>query len=85
MRILGKIVAEARRRRVFRTAGLYIVGAWVLLQVADLALNALEWPGGLLRYFWLAAFAGFPVALIFGWHYELSPLGIRRTSPAGRT
>ena len=32
------LLAEARRRRVFRTGGLYIVGAWALLQVADLAL-----------------------------------------------
>lgn len=82
MRAVAAFFAEARRRRVFRTAGLYIVGAWVLLQVADLALGSLELPGGLLRYFWLAAFAGFPVALILGWRYEISPVGIRRTTPA---
>ena len=81
-RIAG-FVAEARRRRVFRTAGLYVVGAWVLLQVADLALQSAELPDSLLRYFWLAAFAGFPVALIFGWYYEITPDGIRKTLPAG--
>ena len=80
---LAGFIAEARRRRVFRTAGLYIVGAWVLLQVADLALESLELPGGLLRYFWYAAFAGFPVALIFGWFYDVTAEGIRRTQPAG--
>ena len=68
---------------MFRTAGLYIVGAWVLLQVADLALQSAELPEGLLRYFWLAAFAGFPIALIFGWYYEITPAGIRKTAPAG--
>jgi TolB-like protein len=78
-------IAEARRRRVFRTAGLYIVGAWVLLQVADLALESLELPAGLLRYFWYAAFAGFPVALVFGWFYDVTAEGIRRTQPAGDT
>ena len=55
---LGGLIAEARRRRVFRTAGLYIVGAWVLLQVADLALQSAELPESLLRFFWLAALAG---------------------------
>jgi TolB-like protein len=75
-------VAEARRRRVFRTGGLYIVGAWALLQVADLALEALGLPGELLRYFWYAAFAGFPIALIFGWYYEITADGIRKTLPA---
>ena len=77
-----ELIAEARRRRVFRTAGLYIVGAWVLLQVADLALESLGLPGELLRYFWYAAFAGFPVALIFGWYYEITGDGIRKTLPA---
>jgi len=79
----SQLISEARRRRVFRTAGLYVVGAWVLLQVADLALQSAELPDSLLRYFWMAAFAGFPVALIFGWYYEITPDGIRKTLPAG--
>jgi serine/threonine-protein kinase len=79
---LGGLIAEARRRRVFRTAGLYIVGAWVLLQVADLALESADLPSSLLRYFWMAAFVGFPIALIFGWYYEITPAGIRKTLAA---
>jgi TolB-like protein len=79
MRRLVSLLAEARKRRLFRTAGLYIVGAWVLLQVADLALESLELPGGLLRYFWLITFAGFPLALLFGWYYDITADGIRRT------
>ena len=71
MGTFSRFVAEARRRRVFRTGGLYIVGAWVVLQVADLAL----------RYFWYAAFAGFPLALIFGWYYDITSDGIRKTPP----
>lgn len=78
---IRKFLQEARRRRVFRTGGLYIVGAWVLLQVGDLALESLEMPAVLLRYFWIAAFAGFPVALLFGWYYEITPDGIRKTPP----
>ncbi len=82
MGTLSGLIAEARRRRVFRTGGLYIVGAWALLQVADLALESLGMPDELLRYFWYAAFAGFPVALVFGWYYEITPEGIRKTPPA---
>ena len=67
---------------MFRTAGLYIVGAWVLLQVADLALESVGLPDNLLRFFWIAAFAGFPVALIFGWFFDVTADGIRRTLPA---
>jgi TolB-like protein len=79
---LSRFIAEARRRRVFRTAGLYIVGAWVLLQVADLALESIGLPDSLLRFFWIAAFAGFPVALIFGWFFDVTVDGISRTLPS---
>jgi TolB-like protein/Tfp pilus assembly protein PilF len=82
MGYLARFLTEARRRKVFRTAGLYVVGAWVLLQVADLALESLGQPGEMLRYVWVLAFAGFPLALIFGWYYDISVAGIRRTSPA---
>jgi TolB-like protein len=78
---LSGILAEARRRRVFRTGGLYIVGAWALLQVADLALASLSLPESLLRFFWIAAFFGFPVALVFGWYFDVTAAGIRRTQP----
>jgi TolB-like protein/Tfp pilus assembly protein PilF len=57
------------------------VGAWVLLQVVALALQALELPDALLRYFWSAAFIGFPIALLFSWYYDITAAGIRRTPP----
>ena len=40
MGAFSNFAAEARRRRVFRTGGLYIVGVWAILQVADLALES---------------------------------------------
>jgi TolB-like protein/Tfp pilus assembly protein PilF len=79
---IHQFVAEARRRRVFRTLGLYIVGAWALLQVADLALESMDLPGALLRFFWYAAFAGFPIAAIFGWFYDITAAGITKTPSA---
>ena len=79
MGTLSRVVAEARRRRVFRTAGLYVVGAWVLLQVADLALGSMDLPDSLLRFFWFAAFIGFPIALVFGWYFDVTAEGIHRT------
>ena len=35
---------ELRRRRVFNTVAIYIVGAWVALQVSDLAFPGLGIP-----------------------------------------
>jgi TolB-like protein len=79
---LVRFVRELRRRRVFRTAALYIVGAWLVMQVADVTFPALEIPERAVRYVLFAALAGFPVALVFGWFYDIGPSGIRRT-PAG--
>jgi TolB-like protein len=72
---------ELRRRKVFRLAALYIVGAWVVLQVADLAFESWDIASSALRYVWLGAILGFPVALIFGWRYDITGHGIVRTPP----
>jgi TolB-like protein/Tfp pilus assembly protein PilF len=79
---LKKLIRELRRRRVLRVVAGYVVAAWVLLQVADLAFESLELPGRALSYVWFALFVGFPVALIFGWRYDLTTEGIVRTVPA---
>jgi len=72
---------ELRRRKVFRLAALYIVGAWVVLQVADLAFESWGISSSALRYVWLGAILGFPIALIFGWRYDITSRGIVRTPP----
>lgn len=83
MRRFGQFIRELRRRRVFRTAGFYVVGAWVLVQVFALAFQSFDIPNAALRYVWLAAIVGFPLALIFGWRYDITPQCIVRTPPAG--
>lgn len=83
MNKLWQIVREMRRRHVLRTAGIYIVSAWVLLQVVALAFQSFDIPETALRYVWIAAIGGFPLALIFGWRYDVTSAGIVRTLPAG--
>jgi len=79
---LARMIRELRRRRVFRTAALYVVGTWVLLQVCDVVFPALDIPEHALRYVLTAAVMAFPVALVFGWFYDIGADGIRRTGPA---
>lgn len=78
----GNIFSELRRRRLFNTVALYIVGAWVTLQVADLAFPGMDIPDSAIRYVWIGAFALFPLVLVFGWRYDISAGGIKRTPPA---
>jgi len=79
----SSFLREMRHRHVFRTGGIYIVGAWVLLQVISLAFQSFGVPDAAMQYIWIAAIAGFPLALIFGWRYDITPQGIVRTPPAG--
>lgn len=71
--------SETRRRKLFRVTVLYILAAWVVLQVADLAFPGLDIPESAIRYVWMGAFFGFPLALLAGWFYDITPKGILRT------
>ena len=70
---------ELKRRKVVRVCIAYIVGAWVLLQVADATFEPLNLPQwSTTMVLWLLVL-GFPVALILAWALEITPQGIRRT------
>jgi TolB-like protein/tetratricopeptide (TPR) repeat protein len=68
---ISQFVQEARRRHMFRVVGLYVVGAWALLQVADLAFESWGISSAALRHVWIGALLAFPVALILGWRYDI--------------
>jgi TolB-like protein/Tfp pilus assembly protein PilF len=79
---LKNLLTELRRRRVFRMTAIYVVASWVVVQVASETFPAINIPEGAIRYVWVAALIGFPVALLFSWKYDLTPAGIRRTPGA---
>jgi len=70
--------AELKRRNVIRMAGLYLVGAWLLIQVASTMLPAFDVPGWVLRALIITLALGFIPALIFSWVFELTPQGLKR-------
>jgi len=81
-----KIIAflkEARRRRVFPVTGIYIVGAWITVQVCSEVFPALDIPANAIRFVWLGVILGFPLSLLFSWFYDVTTEGIVRTPPAG--
>jgi TolB-like protein len=72
------LVAELRRRNVIRMAGLYMVGAWLAVQVAGTVLPMFGAPAWLPRSIVILLMIGFVPALVFAWVFELTPDGIRR-------
>lgn len=72
------LVAELRRRNVFRMAGLYLVGAWLLVQVAATLLPVFDAPAWVMKVLVGLLAAGFVAALVFSWVFELGPAGLVR-------
>jgi TolB-like protein len=76
------LMRELRRRRVLGTVALYIVAAWVVIQVASELFPGLDIPNRAIRYVWVAVTLGFPIAVLFAWRYQITSEGIVRTPPA---
>ncbi|HEY0673857.1 MAG TPA: hypothetical protein VGD27_16385, partial [Longimicrobiales bacterium] len=68
---LERLVAELRRRRVFRTAAAYLATAFVVLQVADLTFEPLGLPASAYRILIIIAGVGFPLALAASWFFDV--------------
>jgi adenylate cyclase len=79
--------AELKRRNVIRAAGLYLVGAWLLTQVASTVLPMFGAPDWLPRSIVVLLAIGFIPALIFSWVFELTPQGLKRDEdvPVGQS
>ncbi len=72
------LVAELRRRNVFRVAAAYLVVGWLLTEVLTTILPTLGAPDWAARAVILIFAFGFIPAVVISWFYELTPDGIKR-------
>jgi len=72
------LLAELQRRNVIRMAGLYLVGAWLAVQVAETLLPIFGTPDWVLKALVVLLAIAFLPALVFSWLYELTPEGLKR-------
>lgn len=79
---LEEFVSELQRRRVFNVAVAYAAVGFLVLEGAELVLPSLPLPEWSYDVLVTVALAGFPVALVLGWMYDLTFSGIRRTEPS---
>ena len=73
-----KLLAELKRRNVIRMAGLYLIGAWLLVQVAATLLPVFGAPEWVMKVLVGLLAVGFAAALMFSWVFELTPEGLKR-------
>ncbi|HET7065363.1 MAG TPA: hypothetical protein VFI49_13915 [Rudaea sp.] len=72
------LINELKRRNVIRMAGLYLVGAWLIVQVSSTVLPMFGAPDWLPRSVVVLLALGFVPMLVFAWVFELTPEGIKR-------
>ena len=72
------LLAELRRRSVFRVAAAYLVVGWLLTEVLTTILPTLGAPDWAVRAVILIFAFGFIPTVIFSWFYEVTPDGIKR-------
>ncbi len=77
-----RFFAELKRRRVFRVMAVYGAVAFVVLQVADIALPGLGLPEWTITLILALTLLGFPFAIVLAWAFDMTPEGMQRTADA---
>jgi serine/threonine protein kinase len=70
---------ELKARRVYNVGLVYLATAWVVIEASDVILADFGRPEWHL-FVTVVAIAGFPIALVLAWLFEITGSGIRRTA-----
>ena len=79
------VLAELKRRRVFRAVITYAVAAFAVLQIIEPIMHGLHWPDVVLSYVVVALAVGFPVVVALAWIFDLREGRVERTAPSSST
>ena len=74
------LFTELKRRNVFRVAIAYAVVGWLLAQGASIFLPNFGAPAWVMPVFLGLVIAGFPIAIVLAWAFEMTPEGVKRTA-----
>jgi TolB-like protein/Tfp pilus assembly protein PilF len=77
---MRRFFSELKRRKVYRVAIAYVVAAWLVAQVVTQIFPVFEVSQWALRSMIVLLIAGFPIALILAWAFDITPEGIKRTN-----
>jgi TolB-like protein/Flp pilus assembly protein TadD len=76
------LLAELKRRRVFRALVGYGIAAFAVLQIIEPVMHGLHWPEAVLSYVVVALALGFPLVVALAWVFDVKAGRIERTVPA---
>jgi TolB-like protein len=81
---MGSFLDELKRRRVYRVAIVYAAVAFVIWQAAEIAVPALQLPEWALTLVVLLTIAGFPIAVVLAWAFDITPAGVKAAEPSNK-
>jgi TolB-like protein/Tfp pilus assembly protein PilF len=73
------LVAELKRRNVFRVATAYAIAGWLIIQICATTFPFLKLPEWLITAVIVFVLIGFPLSIIFAWAFELTPEGLKKS------
>ncbi|WNC70068.1 FlgO family outer membrane protein [Thalassotalea nanhaiensis] len=73
------LIKELKRRNVFKVAVAYVIVAWLIVQVVNTIVPIILAPDWIAKFVFILLLAGFPIACLFAWAFELTPEGIKRS------
>lgn len=74
---MASLLRELKRRNVFRVAAAYALVAWILIEAGSVLLPEFGAPDWFFKVYILIVFAGFVLALIIAWIFEITPDGVK--------
>jgi TolB-like protein/Flp pilus assembly protein TadD/DNA-binding winged helix-turn-helix (wHTH) protein len=77
--VLGRansLLIELRRRNVIKVTASYLVGIWIVLQVAEVTFAPLRFPDWWMTVLTILAITGLPIVATLAWAYEITPSGV---------
>ncbi len=77
--------AELKRRNVFKVGIAYAITSWLLIQVTDILFESIGAPAWVMQAMFVLLGAGFFIALIFAWAFEMTPDGVRKEKDVDRS
>src|SRR2546430_5446736 len=75
------LIAELKRRRVFRALVGYGIAAFAVLQIIEPVMHGLHWPDAVLTYVVVALAIGFFLVVTLAWIFDVNAGRIERTAP----
>ena len=74
---MPSLLSELKRRNVLRVAAGYALVAWIVIEAGSVLMPTFGAPGWVFQVYVIVVLAGFLLALVLSWIFELTPDGVK--------